>query len=311
MWVVFPFRKACRKLDLDVLLPSIRPLPIECEVPWIGYLYDMQHKHLPQLFSEREVQQRDFNFKEMVDRSQMVMVNSRSVVNDLADSFPSASENIFSLPFSPAPSSDWFRLGGVGFLEKYRIVNRYFIVCNQFWKHKDHTTAIKAFAEFSKKYPDIDLVCTGATFDYRDPSYFSYLKKMIFELGIDQKVRILGLIPKVDQIALMRGSLALIQPTLFEGGPGGGAVYDAVGLGVPCIVSDIDVNREIDEDAVCFFKTGDADDLFMAMNTIYQNSFDRKEVDSTELLARGQMRWRSCGQVILNSIRKLTKISDI
>lgn len=100
---------------------------------------------------------------------------------------------------------------------------------------------------------------------------------MIFELGIDQKVRILGLIPKVDQIALMRGSLALIQPTLFEGGPGGGAVYDAVGLGVPCIVSDIDVNREIDEDAVCFFKTGDADDLFMAMNTIYQNSFDRKK----------------------------------
>lgn len=60
-------------------------------------------------------------------------------------------------------------------------------------------------------------------------------------------------IAKLDQIALLKKSIAVIQPTLFEGGPGGGASYDAISLGKPLIVSDIKVNQEIEQSERVFF----------------------------------------------------------
>jgi glycosyltransferase involved in cell wall biosynthesis len=52
-----------------------------------------------------------------------------------------------------------------------------------------------------------------------------------------------------------------MQPTLYEGGPGGGATFEAIGMGTPAVVSDIPVNREIDQGGVHFFRAGDAIDL--------------------------------------------------
>ena len=59
----------------------------------------------------------------------------------------------------------------------------------------------------------------------------------------------------------MKQAVALIQPTLFEGSPGGLSVYDALALGVRAIVSDIPVNLEIQEPTVTFFKAANAEDL--------------------------------------------------
>ena len=84
--------------------------------------------------------------------------------------------------------------------------------------------------------------------DYRFPEHINNLQREIDELGIADQVHFLGHIPKADQIAIMKGSLAVLQPTLFEGGPGGGSVYDAVSLGVPALLSDIPVNREIENE---------------------------------------------------------------
>ena len=38
------------------------------------------------------------------------------------------------------------------------------------------------------------------------------------------------MINKKDQLSLIRSAKALIQPTLFEGGPGGGSCRDAISL---------------------------------------------------------------------------------
>ena len=64
----------------------------------------------------------------------------------------------------------------------------------------------------------------------------------------------LGFIPKPDQIRLMREAVAVVQPTLFEGGPGGGSIYNAIALGRPVIVSDLPVNREIESSGDSLFR---------------------------------------------------------
>jgi len=99
----------------------------------------------------------------------------------------------------------------------------------------------------------------------------------------------------------MRGAVAVVQPTLFEGGPGGGAVWEAVGLGVPALVSDIDVNREINDAGVTFFRVGDSDQLAARMHETLAVSSIREPTDV--LLARGRERARQFGLVILEAAK--------
>ncbi|MGK7630644.1 glycosyltransferase, partial [Salmonella enterica] len=136
------------------------------------------------------------------------------------------SANLHALPFSPCPELNWLN-DNSDLIDKYAIDKDYFIICNQFWKHKDHSTAFKAFKKYIEINPDVYLVCTGATQDYRFPGYFDELMCLLKKLGISEKVKILGHIPKLEQIELIKNSIAVIQPTLFEGGPGGGITFDA------------------------------------------------------------------------------------
>ncbi|OBJ90631.1 glycosyltransferase family 4 protein [Mycobacterium asiaticum] len=294
-------RRAFRQLQLDILLPSFETLQFGSEIPWLGYLYDMQHKYLPHFFSAPELAQRDSAMECMLRDAKAVIVNSRSVASDVRTYFPAASAQVVALPFSAAPQPAWFELETDVVRAKYSVGSSYFTICNQFWKHKDHGTAFKAFATLARAHPEIQLVCTGDTSDYRDPHHFPRLQQLLRERGIEDRVIILGRIPKPDQIALLRGSVALIQPTMFEGGPGGGAVYDAVALGVPCIVSDIPVNLEIDEPGVRYFKSQDSTSLVEAIASSYAEFDALVPPHPAELLARGHKRRNRCGNVLVQA----------
>ena len=110
--------------------------------------------------------------------------------------------------------------------------------------------------------------------------------------------------PKTEQIDLLKGAVAVIQPTLCEGGPGGGAVYDAVSLGIRAIVSDIPINRELsDETTVAFFSTGDPEALAEAMERTLETTVPM--TSATLLRDRGQARRAACGRVILDIVATL------
>ena len=47
---------------LDVILPCIAPPMESFRLPWVGYLYDFQHKYFPEFFSKREIIRRDHAF---------------------------------------------------------------------------------------------------------------------------------------------------------------------------------------------------------------------------------------------------------
>lgn len=294
--------RAALRLQLDALIPAFVP-QMSGKTPWVGYLYDFQHKHLPHFFTPQECIRRDKDFAHMLNSADAVIVNARDVKRDIDHFFPKRRARVFTLPFSPSPGSEAFSVNPDDACRRYEIASSYFIVCNQFWKHKDHGTVFKAFALLAKRYPDISLVCTGPTTDHRFPGYFDELMQEAATDGIANSIHVLGLIPKLDQLALIRGAVALIQPTLFEGGPGGGAVYDAVAVGQPAIVSDIPVNTEIDDPLISFFQTGNATSLADSMSSSWIRYNSRtKEPSHDELIARGIERRRACGEVLLQAV---------
>lgn len=287
---------AC-KYKMEVVLPCMVPPPPGFAVPWVGYLYDFQHRHLTYLFDDFEISKRNDEFALMLGSARHIIVNSQSVANDANNFFPAHTAKVHVLPFSPCPQQSWLE-SNLDVRSKFGLVKPYYLVSNQFWKHKDHATVFRAYARYILAGGDALLVCTGGTKDYRFPEYYGELIELLNELRISDKVRILGHIPKIEQIALMKKARSVIQPTLFEGGPGGGASYDAISLGVPVIASDIPVNLEMNCGDVTFFRARDDQHLFEALVDRDQNRVSEMDVES--LWLAGIRRRRHCGNVLVD-----------
>ena len=296
---------------LDCLLPSIRPLASCVRTPWLGYLYDFQHRYLPHLFTPADRDTRDARFAAMAGSARQVIVNSRSVAADCLRFLGDQGARFVALPFGAAPMADWLT-DQPDLAAKYGLPARYFLISNQFWTHKNHRLVFEALHLITQapeaadvaEAAEVTLVCTGSIVDARDRSYFPSLQRYLAESGISGRVRILDFIPKRDQVEIMKRAMAVIQPTLFEGGPGGGAVYDAVSLGVPALVSDIPVNRELDALGldIRFFDPANAGALAgLMLDHIRSAKIERK--DAATLMAEGRQRRLAVGKVLAETLR--------
>lgn len=291
-------------IQADVVFPTMYSLGRDFPVPWIGYLFDFQHKYYPKYFSADECWERDQQFAELLSEAKAIIVTSQTVKRDALKFFPETSCQIFVLPPAPGPVFTYLE-EQQDVHKKYAIPAKYFLISNQFWLHKAHITAFEAFAIFKQKTnADIAIVCTGNTFDSRFPDYFNELEEKIKSLGIKEQVYILGHIPKQDQIQIMYNAKAVIQPSLFEGAPGGGSVREATFLGIPSIVSDIPVNKELSDKEVTFFRTGSAEDLAEKMVQVTTRvPTTRPEIPVLEVKAKASARIR--GEKLLEVISYL------
>ncbi len=218
----------------------------------IGYIYDLQHKELPNLFDKREIDIRNNLFKKILKNNKKIIVNSKYVKNGLIKNYKVKENKIVELPFLPYVF-DTIKFSTKKVRKKYGISDTYLLMCNNFWRHKNHDLAFKAFKIFLKKKPNYQLICTGKTYDSRFPNYFKELKKKYNNLIFNNSIKILDLIPRSDQLNLMKSSRAVIQPTLYEGGPGGFAAYEALSIGKKLVLSNIPINKEIKNYNVNFF----------------------------------------------------------
>lgn len=292
--------QAAAELHLDAVyltmrLPSPRP---DCAL--IGYVPDYQHRHLPHLFSFKELALRDEVSGRLISASDAMVMNARAAAKDMRRFAAGPLPLLYALPFAPSLNPEWLR-DRPELLTAYAITGPYFIVCNQFWVHKDHLTAMRAMAEVAKIHPDVVLICTGSTTDYRDPTYFRKLEAEAAKLDLGARLRFLGHIPKRDQIELLKCAVALVQPTLFEGGPGGGSTYEAVALGQRVLLSDLPVNREADSGDIRFFPRGD----HIALAALMSDALDDapSPIKPTEMIAMSEASLRRYGEGVWASIR--------
>jgi glycosyltransferase involved in cell wall biosynthesis len=295
---------ALNKCGAEALLPCESSLGHSFPIPWVGYIPDLQHKQLPHFFSENEQRGRDKRNIRLLTDAPVLIVNARSVLGDIREFYPDLGPRLVALPFCPSWSlgrhsdSSAQETGA-----RYRLSENYFIVSNQFWKHKSHETAFMAMRHLHDVGHNLHLVCTGKTTDSRWPDHFGFLEDLIQRIGLREYIHILGLIPKADQLAIMQRSLAVIQPTLFEGGPGGGAVYDAISLNLPAVVSDIPVNREIDIGTVRFFSAGSSEDLAEKLIDLLNDPPQQPSEEETRM--RLHERQKELGKVLLETARSI------
>jgi len=256
---------------------------------WGGWIADFQHYHMPQLFSQGEIEARNELYKKMAQNASVVVLSSRMAQEDFGSFFPEQVHRSAVLNFACWLEPEVFQEDPQRYQDKYNLPEGFFLVANQFWKHKDHRVVIEALGLLKAKGISPTVVCTGNTRDYRHPGYFEELTQRIKELGIAEQVRLVGHIPRLDQVQLMRRSLAVIQPSLFEGWST--VVEEARFLGKTLIISDFPVHLEQNPPHSLFFERSNATELANLLTEVIHSSkpgpdLERENCASQENLLR-------------------------
>lgn len=234
------------------------------------WIYDFQHKYLPHFFSKKDIRERDQSFSRMLKYAGRVIVSSETSREDLQKFYPGNDEIVRVLPFSTFPKKEWFEGDPRSTVQDYHLPRRFFLVCSQFWVHKNHSVVFQAVKKILDQNIEAELVCTGSLNDYRKPSHMDEMLAYLHRHGIYPRVRLMGLIPRLDQIQLMRCALAVIQPSLFEGWST--VLEDARTLGKKTISSSLPVHREQNLPEAEYFAPEDVDELAKLMTRAWRSS---------------------------------------
>jgi glycosyltransferase involved in cell wall biosynthesis len=259
--------RAAQREKVDAMFPVPDPYTRLTPNP-IAWIPDLQHSAFPQHFSKMQCKVRDNRFSALLrDPKRHVVFSSQCALDHAISVYGSPKATTYILHFATVPMPSWFN-DPAPVIEKYQISTPYFIVCNQFWVHKDHRTLFQGTAKLKQQGVKINLVCTGPTNDPRQPDHFASLQAEIKSLGIESQVKILGTIPRTDQISLMRASAAVLQPSQFEGWST--VIEDARALGKVVIASDFPVHLEQNVPGSSFFRMGDPDAFAVAITNFLQ-----------------------------------------
>jgi hypothetical protein len=164
----------------------------------------------------------------------------------------------------------------------FRSDRPFFHVPNQLWAHKNHTVIRDALRILKSRGECPLVVSTGLTNDYRNPGYFPEFKTSVENLGLAEHFRFLGLIPYADMQVLMRASIAMINPSFFEGWSS--TVEEAKSVGKRILLSDIAVHREQDPERALYFPFTDPETLARMMSCAIQE-YDKCAEEAAEASA--------------------------
>jgi len=242
-----------QKNGIDVLLPLLDVPPWDVSPKLIGWVPDLQHVYLPEFFSEPELQKRNATIQRLAERAALIILSSNAARKDFVSFAPQGGQKARVLSFPSLLALEAQSENPESSRTKFNLPEKFALVANQFWAHKNHQAVVSAAAQLRDRGTAVPIVMTGLPVDHRDRSNsnLSSLLQAIASAGLNGQITILGQVSYADLVNLMRTAALVIQPSRFEGWST--IVQDAKALGRPLICSDIAVHREQASSALGFF----------------------------------------------------------
>ena len=172
----FNEKKSILKIDPDIIFPVLSNNYDKTKA--IGYIFDLQHEYFPEFFSKEIIDQRR---RELDNLSNLdfFIVNSKKTKKDLIKFHKTfKKKNILSVPFTPNIQKK-FLLQKVNISNYYNSNNKYFIICNQFWRHKNHLLVLKVFEKYIERGGVNNLILTGDIDYVKDHNYIKKIKVLL------------------------------------------------------------------------------------------------------------------------------------
>jgi len=246
-----------KSLGIDFLFPSLN-IPFFKPIKKIFWIPDLQEHFLPQFFKEKEIKHRKLEQQKLIKQNEMIVFSSYDALTHFKNIYPKAKNLTKVLQFA-VTHPNYNQLNFKKVLEKYKINRSYYFCSNQFWAHKNHKIILEALKILKKQNREVLVVFSGKESDYRNPNFFDELQDYININKIENQVKFLGFIDREEQLLLMEKSIAVIQPSLFEGWST--VVEDVKAMNQHIIVSSIEVHKEQLTNNMTYFEPNNAVEL--------------------------------------------------
>lgn len=253
---------------IDMVFESARFFGWRLPFPAVAWFPDFQHRLLPHLFSRSAYWRRDLGFRIQIASGRHIMLSSASALADLNRFYPGLSNRVSVVRFATQPSPGLLATNPSEVTAGYCLPSHFFYLPNQFWRHKNHRIVVDAIDLLKRRGLDVVVAASGNTQDSREPGLFEMTMRQVMSRGLEANFRHLGMMPLDHVYALLRVSIALINPSECEGWST--TVEEAKSFGVPMILSDIGVHREQTQGRARYFGIHDAEALANQMSEVLQ-----------------------------------------
>ena len=269
---------------LEALQPDVVHFPHQSafltKVPSVYQPHDLQHLHLPQFFTRREIAIRETWYRAFCNQAALVAMATTWGRDDILRAYRLPPEKVAVVPLAPVidrypePSpEDLDRLR-----EDLRLPGQFGFYPAQTWPHKNHERLLRAVAKLRAEGVVVPLVFSGAATSYR-----SHLERVVSDMGLGEQVRWVGFVSPSQLRGLYRLACCVVVPTLFESASQ--PVFEALSAGVAIACSNVNATPRQVGDAALIFDPYSIDEMAGAIKRLWTEPKLREE-----LVARGRRR---------------------
>jgi glycosyltransferase involved in cell wall biosynthesis len=290
-WLV----RMARRDGVDLLHHGGGTLPFGARLPAVVTVHDLQPFDLPEYFSgfKRAYLQR--TVPRAARHARLVLTLSEFVRQRVIDRFDADPQRVRVVPAGVRPlQPPDIPLSTLR--ERYHLPERWFVHPAITYPHKNHITLVRAFAQVAAKEPDVALVLTG-----RAAGAEAEVLHDIARLGLTERVRRTGRVPRDDLLALIAGASGLTFPSRYEGF--GLPVLEAMALDTPVVASSATALPEVVGDAGQTVDPDDTEGWTAAMMALLSESERARWVERGRARA-AELSWAAAAQATLTAHRE-------
>jgi len=230
-------------------------------------------------------------FKSVCNKSKKIIVFSKVAKEGLVEYYSINQNKIKVMKLGIPDEPDYNNDEKLNFLKQFN-EKKIILFFGLISPRKGHEIAIRAFNQIYKEIPNHILVITGQT----NPEFSSYkenLKKLVNDLGIQDRVFFTGYISEIDVSILFDNSQVALYPYLSTSAGTASLLY-AIKHNTPAILSNIGTFREIlDDESAKFVEINDSNQLANAITEVCTDSNLRKRMCEKMELKKFAFKWKN------------------
>ena len=237
----------------------------ETEIPSIYQPHDLQHLHLPELFSGWERARREVIYRTHCERAALVVAMTSWGRRDFMEHYELAPVKVAVVPGGsvlreyPAPTAaDLDRLRS-----RLSPPESFLLYPAQTWPHKNHERLLEALAMIRDESGlTIPLVCPG-----KQTRHYGRIRELIDRLGLAETTSFPGFVSSLELRGLYELGTALVFPSRFEGW--GLPVCEAFDAGLPVASSTATGLPDVVGDAGLLFDPDDVTEIASQLHRLW------------------------------------------
>lgn len=265
-------------------------------------IHDLTYIDLPQYVSAKLRSDLTRFVPVAIRRSSFIVSVSDFTKQRIHDFYHEPLDTIITTPIPPAPSVQYTAVECKDTLVKLGITKPYIVTLGTIEPRKNVINLIEAYKQMSKKQRDVySLVIAGRIGWYSEDTETAI--KEAARNGYD--VIHLGYVSDTDREILYQSATLFVSASHYEGF--GMPVLEAMNYGIPCVISDIPVYREVAGDNARYFNQESPASIAKEISVLLA---DTSEMNRLRLASKKQVAtysWSAIATVLHDKIKQVLK----